>query len=537
MRQRRAYPFGLSLQVVLAGLMQAASLAWPANGESALEGLLGLQRGAPLPWVQLVALAWAVRVITSADTPRQSGWLAWLSATTAGAGTTWWLYVSMVHYGQVPPPLGVIAVLTLAAFLSLPFGMLGWSWRQTRHTRWAPWVFGLGWMLAEWLRGWLWTGFPWANIASGHVDGLGVLAPWLGASGVAVVVASLAAQMAISEGITLVSWTFLGALMVWPGSPWAHWDWSMTRASGTAKVSLLQGNIDQADKFDPQKGVPQALSWYPKAIASSPPSDLILAPETAIPLLPQDVSPAKWFDFAQAVAHQEAAVAIGVPIVEGDQRYFNAVWWWTPERATRALNGASLHGQDFVEATYAKTHLVPFGEYTPWGFQWFAAMLGMPLSGFESGPRHQASINWAGQRWGFQICYEDVFGPELAARMAQDAPSVWINVSNIAWFGNTVAIDQHLNIARWRARELGRSVVRATNTGATAVIDHLGRVTAQLEPFTRGVLHESVQGREGLTPYVRWIGRWHDLPWVLVGVLVWWWAWRSRTQAHQRPDS
>lgn len=517
------------LLLALAGLLQAAALAWPGQDGVEWQTALGLLQGQAQPVLQLLAMALALRVLTWAPSARRSAWGAWVWATVSGAATTWWLYVSMVHYGAVPPVLGALAVLALSAFLALAFALLGWAWWPMRHRPLAPLLWAMGWLLAEWLRGVLFSGFPWGNVATAHVDGLGVLAPWLGALGVGAVASGLAALVATRRsGRGLAAAAALALVAVWPQAPWSAWDWSQTRAHGSARVSLLQGNIDQAEKFDPERGIPFALNWYPTAIAEAPPGDLIVAPETAIPLLPQDLGPQHWRAFAQALAARADAVAIGVPLGSFASGYQNAVWWWTPQRAARALAKDDIAGADLAQGAYSKVHLVPFGEYTPWGFRWFAAILGMPLNGFQPGSVTQAPMAWAGQRWGFQVCYEDVFGAELAARMAHDAPTVWVNVSNIAWFGNTVAVPQHLNIARWRARETGRSVVRATNTGATAIIDHLGRVQASLPPFTRGVLSGQVQGREGLTPYVRWIGRWGDWPWVLLALAMWSIAWLRR---------
>ena len=172
---------------------------------------------------------------------------------------------------------------------------------------------------------------------------------------------------------------------------------------------------------------------------------------------------------------------------------------------------------------YDKHHLVPFGEFIPWGFRWFVDLMHMPLGDFDRGAPVQPSYPFAGQRLAPNICYEDLFGEELARRFhdPQGAPTVLVNLSNIAWFGPTVAIDQHLHISRLRSLELQRPMLRATNTGATAVIDHQGQVRAWMEPQVRGVLEAQAEGREGLTPYAQWAGRFGLLPlWGLAGLLL-----------------
>jgi len=176
---------------------------------------------------------------------------------------------------------------------------------------------------------------------------------------------------------------------------------------------------------------------------------------------------------------------------------------------------------------YDKFHLVPFGEFVPPGFRWFVNQMQIPLSDFARGPLDQASIAWQGQRLALNICYEDLFGEELAARfrVAGQAPTALVNVSNIGWFGNTVAVDQHLNISRMRALELQRPMLRATNTGATAIIDHRGEVRGMLTRFTRGSLVGSYEGRTGLTPFARWAAAWSVWPLWGLALCVVGWAW------------
>jgi len=173
---------------------------------------------------------------------------------------------------------------------------------------------------------------------------------------------------------------------------------------------------------------------------------------------------------------------------------------------------------------------VPFGEFIPPLFKWFTAMMNIPLGDFNRGDIGQPSFEWQGQRLAPNICYEDLFGEELGARFREEAraPTIFVNSSNIAWFGKTVAIDQHLNISRMRALEFERPMIRATNTGATAIIDHHGRVIAALPRHTQGVLVGDVEGRNGLTPYAWWVSRLGLWPLWLPGLLAGGLAWRRR---------
>jgi apolipoprotein N-acyltransferase len=171
---------------------------------------------------------------------------------------------------------------------------------------------------------------------------------------------------------------------------------------------------------------------------------------------------------------------------------------------------------------YDKQHLVPFGEFVPTGFRWFTDLMNIPLGDFMRGARNPPSFEFAGERWAPNICYEDLYGDELALRFRDEAqaPGAFVNLSNIAWFGDTIAVDQHLNISRMRALEFQRPMLRATNTGATAVVDHEGRVVAQLAPFTRGVLDVAVQARSGVTPYAWWGSRLGLWPYLACAALV-----------------
>ena len=180
---------------------------------------------------------------------------------------------------------------------------------------------------------------------------------------------------------------------------------------------------------------------------------------------------------------------------------------------------------------YDKHHLVPFGEFIPPFFRWFTERMNIPLGDFSRGGLAQPHFAWRGERIAPNICYEDLFGEELAAhfRDPASAPTVFVNLSNIGWFGNTLAIDQHLQISRMRTLEFERPMVRATNTGATAIIDHRGVVTHQLERHVRGILKGQVQGRSGhVTPYALWAARWGLWPLWILGVLIVLVAWAVR---------
>jgi apolipoprotein N-acyltransferase len=539
------------LVCVLAGALQAASLAWPLNAW-APPGLASGQASGALQIASLALLALAVR---HAARPRQAAWRGWWFALAWLAGTFWWLYVSMHVYGGLAAPLAVLAVLLLAGFLALYYALAAglMRWLAPRSVPGQMGLFAALWTLAELMRGrWL-TGFPWGAGGYAQVDLMASLAPWLGVYGMgaaaALVAWGLAALPALWQG------RYPGKAV--PSRAWRRWlGWGLlmaavplatrlppagqayTRPAGTLDVWLLQGNVPQDEKFVPGKGVALALSWYPAQLqaalrAGERAPDLVVAPETALPLLPEQLGAGFWEPLLDAIdgqGHGRTAVLIGLPLGDPRSGYTNSAWGIRPEDA-RGRGGAFPAGRFY---RYDKHHLVPFGEFIPPLFRWFVELMQMPLGEFARGALPQAPWVLDGQRLAPNICYEDLFGEELAASFAdaERAPTMLVNLSNIAWFGDTVAIDQHLHVSRVRAMELGRPMLRATNTGATALIDHRGQVVAALPRLQRGHLAVRAEGREGLTPYARWAARaglWPLWGLCVAALLVAWAARRLRT--------
>ena len=519
-------PRGLGFQTfwpALAGAAQAASIAWPSDGQA-------------LGWLQVVSLtllaAGLVRIAQPAHGPftrgrgaypvKEAVWFGSVFATTWLAGCFWWLYVSMHQVGGLPAPLAVLAVLALAVALSLFYASAAAVWVAlarglvTERPGLASLLFAALWTLAELMRGRWFTGFPWGAGGYAHVDSaLVVFAPWVGVYGMGALAAWLAMRLA------LMGWR-LRALRPLLGVGLAAWALQafgpvFTTSAGQVQVELLQANISQTDKFQTASGVRDALQWYDAQLRASKQS-LVVAPETAIPLLPRHLPDGYWSGLQAHFAQPGRPVAlVGLPLGSLDEGYTNSV--------------VALGQQGAAPYRYDKSHLVPFGEFVPPGFAWFIRMMNIPLGDFKSGGWDQPSLAVLGQRLAPNVCYEDLFGEELALRFKDPAlaPTVMVNVSNIAWFGNTLAVDQHLNISRLRAIELGRPMLRATNTGATAIIDHTGRVTDQLLRFTRGSLTGTFEGRHGLTPFVRWAGVWGLGPlWALCCVVVAWAFWKRR---------
>lgn len=541
-RPARGHGVGWFLLCVLAGALQAASLAWPLTAWVPP----GLAAGQPSGGLQIVSLALLVLALRHAWRVRQAVWRAWVFATAWLAGTFWWLFISMHTYGGLPAPLAALAVLALAGLLALYYAVAAgvlccWApygrWRQGL-------LFAALWTLAELLRGTWFTGFPWGAGGYAQVEALGVWAPWVGVYGMGFLSAGLAYALAVpfsartaavasgagrSGGFSLKAAAAFGGLVVLAMAPRMLGTGAQnTESTGALRAWLLQGNIAQDEKFEAGTGIAQALTWYPaqfaeaQRVAPAQRPQLVVAPETALPLLPAQLEPAFWealLTSPDAATGPQPGWLAGLPLGSLDAGYTNSVWGIAPDRAERARRLLADTGRsDLLQAQppavgfyrYDKHHLVPFGEFIPPLFRWFTDLMNIPLGDFGRGALPQAPWGWAGQRLAPNICYEDLFGEELAAAFQDPAtaPTVLVNVSNIGWFGDSVAIDQHLQISRLRAMELGRPMLRATNTGATAAIDHTGRVVAQLPRLTRDRLDVTVEGRSGLTLYARWASRW-----------------------------
>jgi apolipoprotein N-acyltransferase len=567
-----------ALICLAAGAVQAASLAWPAQAWA----WPGTSPGQPSGLWQMASLALFALALLCSRRVGQAAWRGWLFAWSWLACTFWWLFVSMHTYGGLAAWMAVLAVLALAGALALLYAAAAMVMALTapRSRGGQMLLFAALWTMAELARASWFTGFPWGAGGYAQADLMGGLAPWIGVYGMGALAAMFAFALATmvhrlvfgahlyeppgrqlrsplraaSRGLTGMVALFLLLVLAGLASGNALRDSALlnTRAHGAMPVWLLQGNIAQNEKFEPGTGISQALNWYPSQIAAAQAAvnakqpgapRLVVAPETALPMLPQQL-PAEgfWRPLLRSIADQPGtredqrmAVLVGLPLGDYATSYTNSAWGITSTAAGNAMGlltgqgdgtrlqpgGSSTPGAGFYR--YSKHHLVPFGEFIPPWFRWFTDLMHIPLGDFGRGLLVQPSWQHAGQRLLPNICYEDLFGEELAASFADpaSAPTVLVNLSNIAWFGDTSAIDQHLQISRLRAMELGRPMLRATNTGATAVIDHRGVVTHQLPRLTRARLEATVQGRSGLTPFAQWASAWGLWPvWILCGGIL-----------------
>ena len=527
--------FGL---LICAGLLQTVAVCSPSDGAT---------RG----WLQVLCIACLVWVIDADDDQHRASnvhvyvrksklsglkrtaaysfvfTLSWLSSTF------WWIYVSLHTYGGLPSGLAVAAVLILAAGLSAYYVLaciLYVNLRVRLGAVMSAALFAATWTLAELARAQWFTGFPWGAVGYAHLDNpLKLSATYIGVYGTGfiacgfacILVSVLLAIINKRRGINTTQRLTRGnavlaaiaLVLLYPNESLIR-DIEDLKDQGLSftepvNYALLQGNVPQETKFE-REGL-EALSWYKKQIMEVK-AQWIITPETAIPVLKKDLPSGYLQDIAAHLSDEQRggkALLMGM-VGESENGYTNRV------------EGITTAGEVY---SYDKHHLVPFGEFIPAWFKWFSDMLRIPLGSFKRGELSQQPWAERGQRVAVNICYEDVFGEELALPFVQSAgaePTVMVNVSNIGWFGPFMAVEQHLNASRMRAVELQRPMLRATNTGATAAIDHNGYVIGLLPKGERGVLTGEVRGvSAAATPYARWSGRYSLYPlWALCTGLV-----------------
>ena len=468
-------------------------------------GIAAVAGFAPMRWWPLLPLALALvfRLWLGTDSPRRAALIGYaFGCGYFGAGVSW-LYVSLHDFGAMPAPLAALATALYCGYLALFPALVGSLQARlgaSPSLRLLLLVPAL-WTLAEWTRGWLLTGFPWLTAGYSQIDTpLAGFAPLAGVYGVSFATVLLAGLIVLLAAPAATRTARIGAataiaLIFAAGGALRSLEW--TAPSGRPlKVALVQGNIAQSLKFESLR-YPQTLATY-RRLALGTDARLIVLPETALPRFLNTIDARYLGELASHARRNRGDIVVGVPIADRAGRYFNSV-------VTLGASPAQI---------YSKSHLVPLGEFVPAEFRWITRVLRIPLSDFSRGPERPQPLAIAGEQVAINICYEDAFGEEIIRALPQ--ATLLANVSNVAWFGDSLAPEQHLEISRVRAIETGRTMLRATNTGVTAIVEPDGRVAARLPQFTEGVLEGVVQGRTGATPYVRY----GNLPVLILAALI-----------------
>lgn len=467
-----------------------------------LAGALNVLSFAPVGlWpLQLASLAILFCSLYAAKTIKNVMQYTWLYCFAWLFFGVIWLTVTMFRYGDMPVWLSILCVALLTGALSIiPALYMGFAARIRFkfNATFSPPVFCLValptlWSLAEWTRGWIFTGFPW--LVSGYAHNVGPLAgyaPIIGVYGITWLAAIIAGCVVLfldrkrMFGVLAVSILVVGGAL-----QLVQWT---TPNGAPLTVRLLQGNIDQQIKFQ-YRHLADSLQFYHNAILKKP-ADLIVTPESALPI-PSSSLPEGYLPNLQHFATEtNSYIALGLFHHDGPKLYANSVMGITPTRKE-------------VNYRYDKYHLVPFGEFIPAGFDWFYHYMNIPMGDLQRGVFYAEPFAVKDQQILPTICYEDVFGEEIAAKIShayftkKAVPTILLNMTNLSWFGNTWAMPQHLQITQMRTLETGRPMLRSTNTGVTTLVNAQGRVVQRLAPFVRDELEVRVQGYQGLTPYI-----------------------------------
>jgi apolipoprotein N-acyltransferase len=472
---------------------------------------------APFGWWPIAILAPAALFALIRGLPPRRAFGAGAAFGTGLFGFgTYWLYTCLHVFGLVPVWLTLVLQAALIAAMSLYFALMCYLanrfWLKAGATR-AILVLPVLWVLGEWLRGWVLSGFPWLSLGYAMIDSpLKGWAPLLGVYGVSWAAAVIAAALsvllmpAVAAPRRLAAFGGIAVLFLIPALLGGH---AWTRAAGAPiAVAAVQGAVSQDQKWQ-AKNLDETMERYSKLTTQAWGARLIVWPEASLPVLATEIP--EYLSRLRAEGRAHAAdFAIGLVNFQPEtKRYFNGL----------------LVLSDAGGGWYYKRHLVPFGEYFPvpdFVRSWMRLM-SLPYDDITAGNEHQPILSAAGQKLGLTICYEDAFGSSQLPVLRE--ATLLINVTNNAWYGDSTAPHQHLQIARMRALEAGRFLVRAANDGITAVLGPHGEIVARLPQFREAVLRADVQPLAGLTPYARF----GNYPVVLgAGLLLALAVWRRR---------
>ncbi len=450
---------------------------------------------------------------------KQAAWRGWcFGVGFYGAGVSW-VYVSIHNFGSAPAPLAfsftALFVMALALVFTAPqFALYRWLCRRTQcENSWPPvLLFSATWVLFEWIRSWFLTGFPWLYGGYTLIDT--PLASWapvtgvLGLSLLLVLFASgLTQYLRYRHDRTLLAILTGTAVLLLISFPLQNVQWTQPVNEKTLSFAAVQGNISQDLKWKPGH-LDDTIETYLQLTQPFWSRDIVIWPENAIPTLYQNV-PALMDQLDAQGKNVHTNLVLGMPWYEND-RFYNSI--------------ISL-GSD--EGHYFKQKLVPFGEYVPFEsvLRGLIAFFDLPMSSFSLGSGNQSPLQVAGYPVAAYICYEVVY-PDFAAALARDTGFL-ITISNDTWFGTSIGPFQHFQIARMRALETGRYLIRGTNDGISALVDEKGHVVNQIAQYQAGVLEGELPVMTGDTPFMRF-GSWPVLAFCLLLLVASLKPWRSR---------
>lgn len=439
-------------------------------------------------------------------TPRQAAWRGWLFGLGMfGVGVSW-IFVAIHVFGQSGLFLASLLTFIFVAFLALYLAVLGWGIKKL-----APGQFNcfdlvlllpVAWLGFELFKAWFLSGFPWLELGISQIEGpLAGWTPVIGINGVSALVALTAGGLLLSWQKRSWQW-FVAVLAIWVGGQaLKNIEWTQP-VGEPIKTAIVQGNVPQNIKWNPEQLV-NTLALYQKTTQAYWDNDLVVWPENALPAFYHQLENFYLNPLRQLALKNKTDILLGLPVQDVEtQQYYNSMM---------------LVGEK--QGFYHKRHLVPFGDYVP--FEWLRGLIAffnLPMSSFAPGTIKQPLLQAAGNKVGISICYEDVFSTEVLQTLPE--ATLLVNATNNAWYGDSFAPHQHLQISRSRALETGRPLVRSTTNGISAFVDHKGQIQSETPQFEQSVLTQTVQPRQGETPYVSW-QRWPIWLMSLFMLLLW----------------
>lgn len=423
-----------------------------------------------------------------------------------------WVHVSIADFGGLPLFASVALMALLCSYLALYPTLAFYLLKKRFSPPLWPLAIGLLWMLTEWLRSWMLTGFPWLSVGYSQINSpLAGWIPILGETGTSVLLLMFCASLA--QAITAKQWqngSIMTLVLFVSGALLQQYSWVTPHAS-PINMAMVQGNIKQALRWTPEQDEPTMQKYRHMSEQLWAENQLVIWPEAAVPQLEAIAAGSGYLNAMDNIAAQHNSALISGIVnynFESRQAYNNIIVLGKKRRDDRQGHYQYMHSN-----RYAKHHLLPIGEFIPFEdwLRGIAPLFDLPMSSFNRGSYQQENLLANGISLAPALCFEIAFPRQIRANLQPDTDMI-LTLSNDAWFGHSHGPAQHLEIAQVRALEFAIPVLRTTNNGITAFIDHKGQIQSRLPQFTAAVLSDKVQAVRGNTPY-RLLG--DLLPWLL----------------------
>lgn len=479
--------------------------------------------------IEIVIFSIFYFLLSKSNNCKEAAFIGFLFSFSTLITGIWWIYIAIHYYGKSSILFSCILLILFILYLSIYSSIASYIWmffisyNKKKYNYfynlklYDSFIFASSWTICEWLRGTIFTGFPWLSIGYTQVDGpLSGFATIFGIYGISYILALISGLIIqiiskiifiknnIKKNIFNIKLYFNKILYLLYiliiififGFLCSYINWTIP-IKEKLSIRLLQGNIDQERKFK-KKYILESIDKF-KSMIIQKAADIIIIPETSIPIS-IDKIPKNFLNilcnFSNITKSTIIFGAIGSVnnILDNNDKLY----------VTNSLFGIIPKLKKFYR--YDKNHLVPFGEFIPFGFNWIVKLLHIPFVNFISGNIKNNSLVILNNSVMVSICYENIFGEEISKRLFNSMPSanILVNLSNLAWFGNTIALNQHLQISRMRAIENGRIVLLVANTGYTAIINYDGKVLSFLPTNITGSINSNIQGMSGFTPYTKY---------------------------------